>query len=173
MKTLLHSLFEYGDWVNQRLLQAAEGLSQEEFTRDLLPGFGSIHHTFAHILGAEALWFERWQGRSPKTMLSPGDLPDVQSLRARWAELTKARDAFFAQLNESALNETVHWTNMRGQSYALPLWQIMLHCANHSTHHRSEIAAMLSMLGREPESTDLLGFYLERAGAEWKPSGRS
>ncbi len=64
----------------------------------------------------------------------------------------------------------MHWTNMRGQPFALARWQVMLHCANHSTHHRSEVAAMLSKLGHEPDSTDLLEFYLGRAGQSWKPT---
>jgi uncharacterized damage-inducible protein DinB len=76
-------------------------------------------------------------------------------------------------LDEADLDTTVHWTNMRGQPFALPRWQVMLHGANHSTHHRSEVAAMLSELGYEPASTDLLEFYLERAGQSWKPSSRS
>jgi len=170
MKEQLSSLYEYGAWVNQRLLEAAAALTEEEFTRKVLPGFGSVHLTLAHILGAEVLWFARWQGLSPKTMLSPSDLPTVPAIRERWAELTDERRAYFAALDEAELAATMHWTNMRGKPYALPRWQVMLHCANHSTHHRSEVAAMLTELGHEPDSTDLLEFYLEHAGQQWKPT---
>jgi len=62
---------------------------------------------------------------------------------------------------------------MRGQSFALPRWQVILHCANHSTHHRSEVAAMLTELGHEPDSTDLLEYYLAHAGQPWKPTDLS
>ena len=172
MKEQLASLYEYGEWIHQRLLNAAGVLTTEQFTRKILPGFGSVHLTLTHILGAEALWFARWQGTSPKTMLSPQELPTVASIRNRWAELVDERHAYFAALSEAELTAVVRWTNMRGQSYALPRWQVMLHCANHSTHHRSEVAAMLTELGHEPESTDLLKFYLERAGQPWKPTGR-
>ena len=170
MKEQLSSLYEYGAWVNQRLLEAAAALTEEQFTRKVLPGFGSVHLTLAHILGAEVLWFARWQGLSPKTMLSPSDLPTVPAIRERWAELIDERRAYFAALDEAELAATMHWTNMRGQPYALPRWQVMLHCANHSTHHRSEVAAMLTELGHEPDSTDLLEFYLEHAGQQWKPT---
>ena len=172
MKEQLSSLYEYGVWVNQRLLETAEALTEEQFTRKVLPGFGSVHLTFAHLLGAEVLWFARWQGQSPRTILSPSDLPSVQALRERWAELIDERRAYFAALDEAELDSSVSWTNMRGQSFTLPRWQVILHGANHSTHHRSEIAAMLTELGHEPDSTDLLEFYLERAGQQWKPSGR-
>ena len=164
MKELLVSLYEYGEWVNQRLMENAADLTDEQFKRDLLPGFGSVHRTLVHILGAERIWFERWQGRSPKTMLTPHEAPTLRAIREQWATLSDERRAYLAALAEAELAVTMHWTDTRGQPSALPLWQMMLHCANHSTHHRSEVAAMLTELGHEPDSTDLLKFYLERAG---------
>ena len=173
MKEPLASLYEYGAWVHQRLLEAAAALTAEQLTQKVLPSFGSVHLTLVHVLGAEILWFARWQGLSPKTMLSPHELPTVPAIRERWARLIDERRAYFAALDEGELATTMHWTNMRGQPYTLPRWQVMLHCANHSTHHRSEVAAILTELGHEPESTDLLEFYLERAGQAWNPTGRS
>lgn len=170
MKELLSSLYEYGAWVNERLLAAAGSLTEEEFSRNVLPGFGSIHLTLVHLLGAEVIWFARWRGDSPGKLLSPADLPTLAAIRERWAALNAERSANLASLNEADLAATMHWTNTRGQAFHLPRWQVMLHCANHSTHHRSEVAAMLSQLGHEPDSTDLLEFYLGRAGQPWKPS---
>jgi uncharacterized damage-inducible protein DinB len=171
MKEQLITLYEYGAWVNQRLLETAAALTEEQFTRKILPGFGSVHLTLVHILGAEVLWFARWQGQSPKTILSPHELPTAAAIGERWAELIDERRASLTSLDEAELAATVHWTNMRGQPYALPRWQVMLHCANHSTHHRSEVAAILSELGHEPDSTDLLEYYLGRSGQQWKPTG--
>ena len=173
MKDQLVSLYEYGAWANQRLLDAAAALTAAQFTQKVLPGFGSVHLTLAHMLGADVLWFARWRGLSPKTMLSPDDLTTVPVIRERWAELVEERGAYFAALDEAELAATVRWTNMRGQPYELPRWQVMLHCANHATHHRSEVAAILTELGHEPKSSDLLEFYLEDAGQSWKPTGRS
>ncbi len=170
MKEQLISLYEYSEWVTQRLLETAAGLTADQFTQNVLPGFGSIHLTLVHLLGAEVLWFARWQGQSPKTILSASELPTVAALRERWAKLSAERRAHFEALPEADLDIVVQWTNMRGQPFALPRWQVMLHCANHSTHHRSEVAAVLSEFGHEPDSTDLLEFYLGRAGQSWKPT---
>jgi uncharacterized damage-inducible protein DinB len=169
MKGQIISLFEYGDWMNQRLLESAAALTAEQFDRKVLPGFGSLHLILVHILGTEVLWLARWQGLSPKMVLSPSDLPIVTAIRERWADLVDERRANLANLEEAELDVMVHWTNMRGQSFALARWQV-LHGANHSTHHRSEAAAILSELGHEPNSTDLLEYYLERAGQSWKPT---
>jgi uncharacterized damage-inducible protein DinB len=173
MKDHLISLYEYGDWVNQRLLDAAAELTAAQFNQEILPGFGSVHLTVAHMVGAEVLWFARWRGFSPQTMLSPDDLTTVPIIRERWAEVVEERRAYFAALNEAELSFKVSWTNMRGQAFELLRWQLILHCANHATHHRSEVAAILTELGHEPESSDLLEFYLERAGQFWKPTGHS
>lgn len=173
MKEQLASLFEYGAWSNQRLLAAAATLSEEQFTRKVLPGFGSVHLTFVHLVGAEVLWLARWQGQSPKTIMSPRELLNVTAIRERWEELIEERRANLLSQDEASLAVTVHWTNMRGQSFALLRWQVILHCANHSTHHRGEVAAMLTELGHEPESTDLLEYYLGQAGQQWKPSNFS
>lgn len=173
MQEQLISLVDYSTWVNQRLLATAADLTHEQFTQQVWPGFGSVHLTFVHLLGAEMLWFARWQGQSPRSMLSPDDLPTVAAIRDRWEELVEARRANLAGMDDAVLAETVQWTNMRGQPFALPRWQVILHCANHSTHHRSEIAAMLTALGHEPDSTDLLEYYLMQAGQAWKPTGRA
>lgn len=173
MKEQLISLYEYGEWVTHRLLETSLALTQEQFTRPVLSGFGSVHLTLAHILAAEVLWLARWQGLSPRTMLSPVDLPTAPAICERWTVLNDERRVNLENLAEAELTATVHWTNMRGQLFALPRWQVMLHCANHSAHHRSEVAAILTELGHEPDSTDLLEFYLERAGQQWKPTGRS
>lgn len=172
MKEQLSSLYDYGAWVNQRLLDAAAELTQADFTHKIWAGFGSVHLTFAHLLGAEELWFARWQGQSPPAMLSAEEVPTVAELRERMAPLVAARRANLARLDDAGLAEVVQWTNMRGKAFALPRWQVILHCANHSTHHRSELAAMLTQLGREPDSTDLLEYYLAQSGQSWKPTGR-
>lgn len=173
MKEQLASLFEYAGWVTHRLLTVASGLTEEQFDQKVLPGIDSLHQTLVHILGAEMIWLARLQGQSPKTMLAPSELPTLQALHERWAELEAQQRAYVAGLAETDMGLTVSWTNMRGQSYALPRWQVMLHSVNHSTHHRSEVAALLTALGHPPASTDLLEFYLARAGQPWKPTGQT
>jgi len=172
MKEQIISLFEYGKWVNDRVLVAAADLTMEQLARKVLPGFGSLHLTLVHMLGAEEIWLARWKGVSPQTMLSPTEFTEVAGISSRWEALHAERGAYLASLDEAGLEESLHWRNMRGQAYELPLWQLMLHCANHSTHHRSEVAAILTELGHEPDSTDLLEFYLLRTGQQWKPSRR-
>ena len=48
-----------------------------------------------------------------------------------------------------------------GTPYTQPLWSLLSHLANHGTQHRSEAAAMLTILGRSPGNLDMIVFYRE------------
>ena len=82
------TLFAYDAWANRRLLDACGTLTAEQFTKDLGSSFRSVRDTMAHIMGAEALWLERFQGRTAS--LASGDqFSDLASLRARWEQVER------------------------------------------------------------------------------------
>lgn len=64
------------------------------------------------------------------------------------------------------LAKTIRYTRGSGRINGLPLWQLMLHVVNHITHHRSELADMLTRLGYPPPPTDLVQYCLEQTGQE-------
>jgi uncharacterized damage-inducible protein DinB len=58
-------LYEYDHWADNRVLQAAAGLSTEAFTRDLGGSFRSVRDTLVHIIGGEWIWLAYWRTPSP------------------------------------------------------------------------------------------------------------
>jgi uncharacterized damage-inducible protein DinB len=56
----------------------------------------------------------------------------------------------------------VSYVNFQGETWAYPLWQQMLHQANHATQHHSELAMLLTQLGHSPGWLDFLLFLDER-----------
>ena len=60
-------------------------------------------------------------------------------------------------------------TNTKGERWAYPLWQQMIHQVNHATQHRSEAAMMLTKLGHSPGWLDLLYFVDVNAAAPQPP----
>jgi len=60
--------------------------------------FSSVRDTLAHILGAEWMYLERWQGRSPKASRDPATFPTVQSLESRWETLGRGQMQFIGTL---------------------------------------------------------------------------
>jgi len=157
----IRELYAYNRWANERTLSAAARLDNQAFLRNLGSSFSSVRDTLAHILGAEWIWLERWQGRSPAALLSAADFSSTQSLEARWQAVESERSRFMEALTPARLQEEIAYTNLRGQRYAYPLWQQMLHVVNHSTYHRGQITTLLRQLGAEAVATDLLVYYDE------------
>ena len=56
------------------------------------------------------------------------------------------------------LNETVSYTNSKGQPFQNTVQEVLFHVVNHSTYHRGQIAADLKRAGIEPPVTDYI-FY--------------
>lgn len=157
----VRSLFAYNRWATLRLLDVVEGLSDEEFTRDLGSSFPSVAATLVHIVGAEWVWLRRWVGASPTSFPDAAAMGSVAAVRTRWNELWAEQQAWLDALDEGALARVVSYRAFDGQPFAASLGRLVHHVINHSTYHRGQVATMLRQLGRTPPSTDLVRFYRE------------
>ncbi len=163
--TEIQQLYDYNAWANRRSLAAAEKLKAEEFTRPLGSSFSSVRDTLAHIYGAEWIWLERFQGRSPAALPNVREFEDQASLRERWLEQEQRLLAFVGGLTQSDLDRELEYKTLKFGVYRNPLWQSMQHVVNHGTYHRGQVTTMLRQLGAQPILTDLMHFYRERAVA--------
>jgi uncharacterized damage-inducible protein DinB len=158
-------LYDYNAWANHRLLEAASALTAEQFTKPLGSSFSSVRDTLAHIYGAEWIWLERFQGRSPSSLPDTAQFADVASLRERWNEHEIRLLNFIRGLTQEDLDRVLEYKTLKFGLYRNPLWQSMQHLANHGTYHRGQVTTMLRQLGAQPILTDLMHFYRERATA--------
>ncbi|MHB8652242.1 MAG: DinB family protein [Terriglobia bacterium] len=152
-------LYDYNKWANARVLDAVSKLNSEQFTRDLENSFRSVRETLVHTLSAEWIWLERWKGISPKSMLGAAELTDLEAIRTRWDKVESERAEFIRSLTPERLQAAISYVNTRGQAFAYPLWQMMVHVVNHSTYHRGQITTLIRQVGGKPVATDLLVFY--------------
>ncbi len=161
----MRMLFDYDRWANQRLWEAVVALPPGTVEREVGSQFSfpTLKGMLGHILGGHIVWLGRWRGASA-AVPSGKDFPDLATLRARWDEAEVDLIAFAAGLSEADLARTIHYKNTQGQAFALPLGSLMQHLVNHGTHHRSEVATMLTMLGVSPPPTDLTVYHLVRTG---------
>jgi uncharacterized damage-inducible protein DinB len=157
----LRTLLDYQYWARDRMLAAIEPLSTDQFTRDLGSSFKSIRDTAAHILGAEMVWYGRWQGEVAR--LPPADqFPDVASLRRAWLDHERKMRAFVEGLGEAGVNRVFEYKILSGAAGSSPFWQMLQHVVNHSSYHRGQVTTFLRQLGAEPpRSTDMIAFYRE------------
>jgi len=158
-------LYDYNAWADRRSMEAASALTPEQFTKPLGSSFSSVRDTLAHICGAEWVWVERFQGRSPSAMPDNSSFADVASLRAHWDALETRLLTFVRGLKQEDLDRVMEYKTMKFGVYKNPLWQSMQHVVNHGTYHRGQITTMLRQHGAQPILTDLMHFYRERAVA--------
>jgi uncharacterized damage-inducible protein DinB len=155
-------LFEFNAWANRRVLDACDGLSIDQFTRDLRSSFPSIRDTLAHIAAAQWIWNERWHGASPAAPPDWMKAADRAALAEHLGSIDRQLIEFVSGLGGADLEKVCEYRNMSGQASAQPLWQPIQHLANHSTYHRGQIITMLRQLGSQAPRTDLILFYRER-----------
>jgi uncharacterized damage-inducible protein DinB len=156
----LQTLLEFHYWARDRVLDAAEALTAEQYTRDLGGSFRSVRDTLVHLYSAEWNWHSRWQGFSPTSMLSPEGFPDVPALRAAWAVHEQKMRTFLDALGEEGITRVFEYKMLDGRPGATVFWQMLQHVVNHGSYHRGQVTTMLRQLGAQPaKSMDLIAFY--------------
>jgi uncharacterized damage-inducible protein DinB len=155
-------LIDFHYWARDRMLDAADLLSLEEFTRDVGGSFGSARNTVVHTYSAEYVWLKRWKGETPSGMVTPEQFPDTASIRRTWADHERSLRAFFEPLDENAVQKVMRYKTLAGVESAAPLWQMLQHVVNHASYHRGQVTTLLRQLGAPPpKGMDLITFYRE------------
>jgi len=159
-------LFDYTEWANGLAMDAAAKLANEDLRRDVNISHRSIFGTLLHMAGAEWIWLERWNGRSPAkaeawSMWTTESCADLATLNQRWQGLVDQRARYVSELDEQRLAAELPFKLLSGDPSSMRLVDQMRHVANHATMHRGQIVGMIRQLGIDPPSTDLL-FYLRQ-----------
>ena len=162
-------LSNYHSWATQRLVdEHLEPLTDDEWRRDSRLFFGSIHRTMNHLLVTDDIWWARFaEGRSLRVPLDAelhaGRAPLLGALRAavrRWAGWVAALDA-------ARLDGELHYTRNNGETVRLPFAPTLGHVFNHATHHRGQLSAALTAIGRPAPELDWV--YLLQAQSRSRP----
>ena len=157
----VRTLYRFSAWATARILDHAARLRADELAKPSGASFGTVRETLVHIMAAQLIWLSRWQGTSPTSLLDAREFPDVASIRARWRGIEADTQRFVAGVTDADLAKVVEYRNTRGERWAYPLWQQLVHQVNHATQHRGEVAAALTELGHSPGDLDFLIFIDE------------
>ena len=161
----IRALYEYNEWANGHVLDAASNLSEEELAQEQGASFGNVQGNLWHLVWAQAIWLARWTGSKPVERLEPEQGRAVQMIREAYQTSHESLRSFVASLAEHDLPRVLSYTDSRGDAQQAVLWKTMLHVVNHGTHHRAETALLLTTLGNPPRQLDYAFFELEREGA--------
>ncbi len=166
MKQHFQMFAAYNRWANQRVYDVAAELTPEEFTRDTGAFFKSAMGTLNHLLATDRIWMKRFTGEGD----APATLDTI--LYTDFEKLRKARiaedDRMVAWVNgltEQQLDGRFTYitvTDIRTISQRLA--PALAHAFNHQTHHRGQLHAILTTIGKPSVVLDLVSFQRTEEG---------
>lgn len=155
----IENLYQYDNWATNRIIDMVTPLDQEQFAKNLNSSHGGVRGTLTHIYAADWIWFERWKGNSPTSLIQESDFPTLASLKEKWEGHFGEIERFVKSLNDKKLLERWSYKDIKGNPHAEPLGHQMQHKVNHSSYHRGQIVTMVRQLGLKAQSTDLINYY--------------
>ena len=111
---------------------------------------------FRQAVSADDYWFSGLRGVVRPEPLNPADFDNRNILRIRWDGIEQNMRGYLVNLQDRMLFEKPF---KDGEDEELPLWQALLHVANHGTDHRAQILRLLNDLGVTTISQDYI-FYI-------------
>lgn len=154
---LLHA---FNSWASNRIFDALSPLTPDQYIRDLKSSHGGIHGTLVHMVGAEKIWLERFQGEA-QPFLKVAEIPSLADVKTIWEKVGYDTAKWLGSMNDKALQGTFAMKTMKGDTFTQVFWQAFQHLVNHSSYHRGQIVTMLRQLDVTPPATDLIRFYRE------------
>lgn len=161
-------LADYNAWANRLLYSAVADLSTEELHRDTGAFFGSVFATLSHILTADRIWLNRFTGEGPMPRsLDERPYEHFEDLRAARLE-EDTRIIRYAQSLTAEKIERQFTYSPVGSSEVVTqkLWPALTHVFNHQTHHRGQVHAGLTGMGKPSLSLDLI-YFVRGEGQQW------
>jgi len=144
MKTFFTDIFSYHHHINQKIavqLIEVEG-SLPERTISL----------FSHSINAQQIWNARITNTQPLGVHQVHTLEECK--RIDKANYTNTINI----LQNRYLDETIVYSNSKGNQFNNSIQEIFFHVANHFSHHRGQIISDIRQSGFEPIKTDYIFF---------------
>lgn len=148
--------YKYNDWANERMLGVIRNLTDGQYTQALVSSFPTIRDTWAHMVFAEWLWLQRWNGDSPRVGPEWSSNPPDDRLAAVLHEIEENRRRFLSTLDDASLHRPLNYNNTKGDPFSTRFLDVLLHVVNHASYHRGQLTTMIRQVGATPVTTDLI-----------------
>jgi uncharacterized damage-inducible protein DinB len=162
VEVLRHHI-EYSNWANQRLLDAASVLPAEALAHDFNTADRTITGTLAHIFAAERVWLARVQRRVSEAPFITDTDRHIETLQREWPKVQNGWREWAGSIGDEDAAAVLSYQDLSQRSWQQPLWQVVLHVVNHSTHHRGQVSGFLRALGYPPPPLDFIRFVRDNS----------
>jgi len=158
----IRRLYDYQHEVTDHVLDVSTQLSNEEFVSIVVEGQPSIRDTLFHpieVLETHFVWWNFSTDRQAPEIIEhlPLQYIDAESISIYWRAVDEKVVRLIGSLGSGAQLELPYVRAFPdGSENRRLFWEMLLHVVNHGTQHRSEVAMMLTVLGRSPGDMEIL-----------------
>jgi uncharacterized damage-inducible protein DinB len=160
MKAHFAMMAAYNAWCNERIYAAARQLSEADYKADRGAFFKSVHGTLNHVLVADRIWMKRFTGEGEIAVSLDAILFEKLSdlHRARQQEDERIVTYIDNLSGADIAGRLLYRTITNPAEFDQPLTSVLAHFFNHQTHHRGQVHCLLTGLGLDVPSLDLVPF---------------
>jgi uncharacterized damage-inducible protein DinB len=147
---VLRRLHRYRIWSHEQLLAACRGLSPEQLHAPFAIGQGSVWSSLVHLLAADSLWLDAFEGRPQTPVPRDSDFESLDALAREWARVDQRWLALLANIDGARLDRTVTRADLRNQLLRIDGLDAHLQVCTHAAYTAAQVINMLRHLGIEP-----------------------
>ncbi|WP_428384856.1 DinB family protein [Nevskia ramosa] len=163
----LRAMAGWNRWCHQRLFAVADGLSDEDYRRDVGLFFKSVHGSINHLLLADLMWQSRLAGAPlPINDLAMEVEADRAQLKVRMLASADEWLRYVDATPDELLFADFDYRSTAGSEHRLPRSVAVHTMFTHGAHHRGQVSTALSQLGCEAPVFDFPIFYFDYAQAK-------
>jgi uncharacterized damage-inducible protein DinB len=163
MKTFLKDYVNYNYWANKKLCDLLVTLDDTILEKEIPSSFKTIKDTLFHYWDAQVIWVDRINGIPIKGWPSENFKGSFKDAVDEILKQSESLIALIESKSDEELTQTIEYKNQQGTVFKNTLYEIIMHCMNHSTFHRGQIITMLRLAGvTNLFSTDLITYYRQR-----------
>jgi len=144
----LTDMFNYGDWVTERLLN---GVAEAD-----LGSNERINFIFNHVHNARRVWLERV--RDGEVTYNFDAMNPLSEIAQQFPLLTAEWCTWLDEGGAGRLESLCAYQNLRGDAFEHKVYLIAQHVINHTTHHYHEVSALIRASGNVPPQTDYIAY---------------
>lgn len=146
----------YMAWANTVMLESVSRLPDAEIVKERQALFGSIAHTFNHIVVVQKIFQAHLEGKThPYTARNTETSPPFADVMTQLNAMDQYYVELAEELSEKALGEVINFTFVGGGEGVMTRLEILLHLVNHATYHRGFISDMLFQIPHKAAANDL------------------
>lgn len=163
MKKLFEQYAAYNLWVNQRLIEIINNLSDEDINKEISSSFPSIYKTLAHLWDVESIWWQRMKLSEVQVWQSDVFKGSLMELTNNLLTQSKQWKEWIEIATEAALQHEFIYRNSKKDQFKQPVHEMLLHLFNHQSYHRGQLITMFRQCGQTNiPNTDLISFLRKK-----------